>query len=68
MDFLRLVALPADWRAAQVTVPGSAFPLANQTYALVLQAAKLGGPQSDNLFSGSAILAGTAEVGVFRTR
>jgi hypothetical protein len=68
IDFLRLVALPAPWRAAEMTVPASAFPLPNQTYALVLQAAKMGGPQSENLFTGSAIVAGTAEVGVFRTR
>lgn len=68
LDFLTLVALPGQWRAAQITLPGSAFPVANQTYVLVLQAAKLGGPESENLFTGSAILAATAEVGVFRTR
>ena len=68
IDFLRVVALPAPWRAAEMTVPASAFPLPNQTYALVLQAAKLGGAESENLFTGSAIVAGTAEVGVFRTR
>jgi hypothetical protein len=68
IDFLRLVALPAPWRAAEMTVPASAFPLPNQTYALVLQAAKMGGAESENLFTGSAIVAGTAEVGVFRTR
>jgi hypothetical protein len=68
LDFLRVVALPAPWRASQVTVPASAFPLPNQTYALVLQAAKMGGPESANLFSGSAMFAGTADVGIFRTR
>ena len=35
---------------------------------LVLQAVKLGSAESENLFKGSAILAGTAEVGVFRTK
>jgi hypothetical protein len=68
LDFLRMVALPAPWRASEVTVPASAFPLPNQTYALVLQAAKMGGPESANLFSGSAMFAGTADVGIFRTR
>jgi hypothetical protein len=28
----------------------------------------MGGPESANLFTGSAIFAGTAEVGIFRTR
>jgi hypothetical protein len=68
LDFLKLVALPAQWKQDQVTIPGSAFPDGQQTYLVVLQAVKLGGPQSDNLFTGSAIMAGTAEVGVLRTR
>lgn len=68
LEFLELVVRPSQWKTTTVTVPGSAFPQANQTYVLVLQAVKSGGPQSDNLFTGSAILAGTAEIGVFRTR
>jgi hypothetical protein len=68
VDFLRLIASPWQWRQPVVTVPASAFPNAQQTYVLVLQAVKMGGPSSNNLFTGSAILAGTAEVGVFRTR
>jgi hypothetical protein len=67
LEFLELMADPSQWRQAQVTVPGSAFPNAQQTYVLVLQAVKMGGPESSNLFTGSAILAGTAEVGVFWT-
>ena len=68
LDFLKLVALPAKWKEDKVTIPGSAFPNADQTYLVVLQAVKLGGPESDNLFSGSALLAGTAEIGVVRTK
>lgn len=67
LQFLELVALPSRWRQTNVTVPGSAFPNPDSTYVLVLQAVKLGGPESDNLFTGSAILAGTAEVAVLRT-
>ncbi len=68
LDFLKLVALPSKWKESAVTIPGSAFPQEDQTYLVVLQAVKLGGPESDNLFTGSALLAGTAEVGVFRTK
>jgi hypothetical protein len=68
LDFLKLVALPSKWKESSVTVPGTAFPQQNQTYLVVLQAMKLGGPESDNLFTGSAVLAGTADVGVIRTK
>lgn len=68
LQFLELVALPANWKKDQVTVPASAFPEPGKTYVLVLQAVKLGGAESENLFKGSAILAGTAEIGVFRTK
>jgi hypothetical protein len=33
-----------------------------------MQTARLGGPTSKNLFIGSAIFAGTAEVGIVKTR
>lgn len=68
LQFLELVALPSRWRQTTVTVPGTAFPQPDMTYVLVLQAVKLGDPESENLFTGSAILAGTAEVAVFRTK
>ncbi|MGA9523202.1 MAG: hypothetical protein WBV82_17170 [Myxococcaceae bacterium] len=68
LDFLKLVALPSKWKEDSVTIPASAFPQKDQTYLVVLQAVKLGGPESHNLFTGSALLAGTAEVGVFRTK
>jgi hypothetical protein len=67
LAFLKLVALPAEWKQGTVTVPGEAFPKPAQTYLVVFQAVKTGGPKSDNLFTGSAVLAGTGEVGVIRT-
>jgi hypothetical protein len=68
LEFLELIARPAKYREGTVTVPASAFPEKGKTYVLVLQAVKIGKAESANLFAGSAILAGTAEVGVFRTR
>lgn len=68
VQFLQLVGLPGPYREARVTIPGTAFPQANKTYLVIFQAVRLGGAESDNLFLGSALLAGTAEVGVVRTR
>lgn len=68
LQFLQLVGLPGPYREARVTIPGTAFPQANKTYLVIFQAVRLGGAESDNLFLGSALLAGTAEVGVVRTR
>ncbi|MFT3708388.1 MAG: hypothetical protein QM817_12110 [Archangium sp.] len=68
IDFLRLIAFPQEWKKTQVTVPGSAFPERDHNYIVVLQSAKLGGPKSENLFLGSAILAGTADVAIIKTR
>lgn len=68
LAFLKLVALPAEWKQTTVTIPGTAFPEAEKNYLIVFQAVKLGGAKSENLFAGSAILAGTAEVGVVRTK
>ncbi|MCK8496478.1 hypothetical protein [Myxococcus fulvus] len=67
VEFLQLVAVPGSYREAQVTIPGSAFPQSNKTYLVIFQAVRLGGAESDNLFIGSALLAGTADVGVIRT-
>ncbi len=67
VQFLQLVGLPGPYREARVTIPGSAFPERNKTYLVVFQAVRMGGPESDNLFLGSALLAGTADVGVIRT-
>ncbi|MCP3141120.1 hypothetical protein [Pyxidicoccus xibeiensis] len=68
LQFLQLVGLPGPYREARVTVPGTAFPQGNQTYLVIFQAVRMGGAESDNLFLGSALLAGTADVGVVRTR
>lgn len=68
VQFLQLVGLPGPYREARVTIPGEAFPESNKTYLVIFQAVRLGGAESDNLFLGSALLAGTAEVGVVRTR
>ncbi|MFZ5472004.1 MAG: hypothetical protein ACOZIN_21455 [Myxococcota bacterium] len=68
LDFLKLIALPSDWKKTSVTLPGTAFPALDRTYLIVFQSVKSGGPKSDNLFTGSAILAGTADVGVVRTK
>jgi hypothetical protein len=67
LEFLQLVAFPLDWRQKQVVIPGSAFPDPRQTYLVIFQSVRSGGPESENLFLGSALLAGTADVGVVRT-
>lgn len=68
LAFLKLVVAPNEWKTTVVTIPGSAFPNRDSNYIVVLQSAKLGGPKSANLFTGSAILAGTADVAVVKTR
>jgi hypothetical protein len=68
LDFLKLVALPTEWQQKRVTIPGSAFPMPKQTYMVIFQSVRTGGAQSENLFLGSALLAGTADVGVVRTQ
>ena len=65
---LKLVAAPNSYKRTEVTIPGSAFPDADHNYVILMQTARIGGPQSNNLFIGSAILAGTAEVGIVKTR
>lgn len=67
LAFLKLVAAPTDWKRTVVTIPGSAFPDADANYVILLQSAKLGGPTTDNLFLGSAILAGTSDIAIIKT-
>lgn len=67
LEFLELIALPANYKTDQLTLPGEAFPESDSTYIVVFQAMRTGGPESNNLFTGSALLAGTADVGIFRT-
>lgn len=66
-DVLSLVASPGQWRTTQVTIPGTAFPEPNTTYVVLFQSMKLGGADSSNLFAGSVLLVGTADVAVVRT-
>lgn len=68
LDFLIFVADPERWTGATLTLPGSAFPDPGQNYFVAVTTVKVGGPSSANLFLGSALLAGTADVGVVRTR
>lgn len=72
LQFLKLVGdavgAQTEYRAQSVTIPGSAFPERDRNYLILFQSAKTGGPKSDNLFTGSAIIAGTAAVGIVKTR
>jgi hypothetical protein len=68
LGFLKLVVAPGDWQKTRVEIPGTAFPERDRNYIIVLQSAKLGGPKTDNLFAGSAILAGTADVLIVKTK
>jgi len=68
LDFLQIVLSQGEWKAATVTIPGTAFPQAKSNYLVVFQTVKTGGPESDNLFVGSALLVGTADVGMVRTQ
>ncbi|HYO55060.1 hypothetical protein [Archangium sp.] len=68
LDFLKLVALPDAWKKASIDIPGSAFPQSASNYLVVFQTARLGGPESNNLFYGSALLVGTADVGMVHTQ
>ncbi|MCA3010875.1 MAG: hypothetical protein INH41_00595 [Myxococcaceae bacterium] len=72
LQFLKLVGdavgAQTEYRAQSVTIPGSAFSERDRNYIIVFQSAKTGGPRSDNLFTGSAVIAGTAVVAVVKTR
>lgn len=68
LQFLKLVVAPGDWKKQSVEIPGTAFPEPGTNYLIILQSAKLGGPKSDNLFTGSPIIAGTADIAIVKTR
>ena len=68
LDYLKLVVAPTDWKQTAVTIPGTAFPDRDRNYLIVFQSGKLGGPKSKNLFTGSAVIGGTSEVGIVKTR
>ncbi|HSP81532.1 MAG TPA: hypothetical protein VLQ93_23640 [Myxococcaceae bacterium] len=68
LAILQFVAMPEKWTGESVTIPGSAFPQPDSTYLVVFHTANMGGPESDNLFIGSTVLVGTADVGVVHTQ
>lgn len=68
LAFLQLVLDTSEQRAAAIELPASAFPEREATYLVIFQSASLGGPETGNLFIGSALLVGAADVGVVRTR
>jgi hypothetical protein len=68
LEFLKLAAAPSSWQTTIITIPGkTAFPNAQENYVILLQTAKLGLGGTDNLFLGSPIIAGAADVGVVKT-
>ena len=67
LEYLKLAVAPSDWKTTTVTVPGTGFPDKDKNYLILLQSAKLGRPDTDNLFIGSAMIAGTADVGIVKT-
>jgi hypothetical protein len=66
LEFLQMVVSPGAWKTQTVQVPASAFPTAATTYFVSLQSVKLGTAKSNNLFVGSALMAGSGDVGVLR--
>ncbi|MCY1076740.1 hypothetical protein [Archangium lansingense] len=67
LEFLEIVALPTKWQAASLDIPGTAFPAPDSNYLVVFQTVQMGGPETNNLFTGSAMLVGTADVGMVHT-
>lgn len=67
LDFLQLVTSTGEWQRESLPIPGSAFPQKDSNYLVIFQTAQLGGPQSDNLFTGSTLLVGTADLGLVHT-
>lgn len=64
---IKLVVSPNDWKRTTVVIPETAFPGRDETYLVMLMTAKIGLPQSKNLFSASAVIAGAADIGIVRT-
>ncbi len=67
VDFLNLITNDSSWRQPSVTIPAAAFPTAG-LYLVALTAVSKGQPTSTDLFTGSAVLLGTATVGVLDAR
>ena len=68
LSLLGLVATPFEYQKQTLEVPGTAFPSVDSNYLVIFQTMKTGGPESDNLFLGSPMLVGTADVGLVRTQ
>jgi len=69
LGFIELVALPTSPSLApSITIPGTAFPQKDSNCLVIFQTMKTGGADSDNLFVGSALLVGTADVGLVHTQ
>ena len=67
LGLLELVAAPGAWRSAAVTIPGDAFPKADHNYVVMFWATTRGWPRSLDLFAGSTVLAGAADVAIIKT-
>jgi len=67
LSLIKIVATPGEWQQATLEVPGSAFPTPDSNYLVVFQTTRSGGADSENLFYGSALLVGTADVGLVHT-
>ena len=67
LEFHEIVTLPTEWKQSTLSIPGSAFPQKNSNYLVAFQTVQTGGPQSNNLFTGSAMLVGTADLGLVHT-
>ncbi|MGV3624460.1 MAG: hypothetical protein ACO1OB_26815 [Archangium sp.] len=65
---IKLVVAPNDWKRTTVVIPQTAFPNRDETYVVMLMTAKIGLPQTKNLFSASAVIAGAADIGIVKTR
>ncbi|HCF56695.1 MAG TPA: hypothetical protein DFS52_01695 [Myxococcales bacterium] len=67
LDLLDLVAGPDKWKTKVITVPGTAFPEADTHYVVNVSAVAKG-ETSTNLFTTSAFLVGTADLGLVKTK
>lgn len=57
----------SSFRAAQIPIPGSAFPSPG-AYLVTLTAVNEGGPQSNDLFLGSVVLIGAGSAGILQAQ
>ncbi|MBL8954085.1 MAG: hypothetical protein JNK82_25135 [Myxococcaceae bacterium] len=65
---LELVAGPSEWRKTVIEIPADAFPQPDRNYLILFQTAQLGFASSSNLFIGSPMIAGVADVGIVKTK